>query len=70
MSGNATQGQSLEEVKSLMLGEIENLKKGNFDDNLITSIINNVKKNTILSTETYGARANNLMEAFTNGIPP
>lgn len=68
MSGNATQGQSLEEVKSLMLGEIENLKKGNFDDNLITSIINNVKKNTILSTETYGARANNLMEAFTNEL--
>jgi predicted Zn-dependent peptidase len=68
MSGNATQGQSLEEVKSLMLGEIDNLKKGNFDDNLITSIINNVKKNTILSTETYGARANNLMEAFTNEL--
>lgn len=68
MSGNATQGQSLEEVKSLMLGEIENLKKGNFDDNLITSIINNVKKNTISSTETYGARASNLMEAFTNEL--
>jgi predicted Zn-dependent peptidase len=29
MSGNATQGQSLEEVKGLMLGEIEKLKKGN-----------------------------------------
>ena len=27
-----------------MLGEIENLKKGNFDDNLVTSIINNLKK--------------------------
>jgi predicted Zn-dependent peptidase len=68
MSGNATQGQSLEEVKGLMLGEIEKLKKGEFDDNLITSIINNVKKNTILSTETYSARANNLMEAFTNEL--
>ena len=48
MQGNPTQGQSLEDVKSLMLGEIENLKKGNFDDNLITSIINNQKKNKIL----------------------
>ncbi|HSN62433.1 MAG TPA: insulinase family protein, partial [Ferruginibacter sp.] len=66
MSGNATQGQSLEEVKALMLGEIENLKKGNFDDNLITSIINNLKKNTILSSETYSSRASNLMDAFTN----
>ncbi|RYD83291.1 MAG: insulinase family protein [Sphingobacteriales bacterium] len=66
MSGNATQGQSLDDVRSLMLGEIENLKKGNFDDDLIASIINNLKKTTILSSETYGSRASNLMDAFTN----
>ena len=66
MSGNATQGQSLDDVRSLMLGEIENLKKGNFDDDLIASIINNLKKNTILASETYGSRASNLMDAFTN----
>jgi predicted Zn-dependent peptidase len=68
MSGNATQGQSLEDVKALMLGEIENLKKGNFDDNLITSIINNQKKDVIRSTETYSSRASNLMDAFTNEL--
>jgi predicted Zn-dependent peptidase len=68
MQGNPTQGQSLEDVKALMLGEIENLKKGNFDDNLITSIINNQKKIKILATETYGARANDLMDAFTSEL--
>ena len=68
LQGNATQGQSLEEVKSLMLGEIENLKKGNFDDNLITSIINNQKKFKIQETESYSARAGNLMNAFTNEL--
>ena len=68
MSGNATQGQSLEDVKSLMLGEIENLKKGNFDDNLITSIINNQKKNKILESETYSSRASVLMDAFTSEL--
>jgi len=68
MSGNATQGQSLEDVKALMLGEIENLKKGNFDDNLITSIINNQKKSVILSSETYSSRAAELMNAFTNEL--
>ena len=68
MQGNPTQGQSLEDVKSLMLGEIENLKKGNFDDNLITSIINNQKKNKILETETYSSRANNLMSTFTDEL--
>ncbi|MBC7937032.1 MAG: insulinase family protein [Rhizobacter sp.] len=66
MSGNATQGQSLDDVRTLMLGEIENLKKGNFDNDLIASIINNLKKNTILASETYGSRASNLMDAFTN----
>lgn len=68
MQGRPTLGQSLEDVKSLMLGEIENLKKGNFDDNLITSIINNQKKNKIQATETYGARASDLMDAFTSEL--
>ncbi len=68
MQGRPTLGQSLEDVKALMLGEVENLKKGNFDDDLITSIINNQKKNTIQATETYGSRANSLMDAFTNEL--
>lgn len=68
MQGRPTLGQSLEDVKALMLGEIENLKKGNFDDNLITSIINNQKKNKILATESYGSRANDLMSAFTSEL--
>ncbi|MBL7702330.1 MAG: insulinase family protein [Ferruginibacter sp.] len=68
MQGNATQGQTLEDVKALMLGEIENLKKGNFDDNLITSIINNQKKTKILATESYGDRASDLMDAFTSEL--
>lgn len=68
MTGAATQGQTLEEVQALMLGEIENLKKGNFDDNLLTSIVNNQKKNTILASETYSSRASSLMDAFTNEL--
>ena len=68
MQGRPTLGQSLDDVKALMLGEIENLKKGNFDDNLITSIINNQKKNKILATESYGSRANDLMDAFTSEL--
>jgi len=68
MQGRPTLGQSLEDVKALMLGEIENLKNGNFDDALITSIINNLKKSTIQAYETYGSRANDLMDAFTNEL--
>ena len=68
MAGTPTLGQSLEDVKSLMLGEIDNLKKGNFDDNLITSIINNQKKVKILNTESYSNRASDLMDAFTSEL--
>jgi len=68
MQGRPTQGQSLEDVKALMLGEIENLKKGNFDESLITSIINNQKKNKIQGTEKYSERASDLMDAFTSEL--
>ena len=68
MQGAATTGQSLDDVKALMLGEIENLKKGNFDDNLISSIVNNMKKTIILASESYGSRAETLMDAFTSEL--
>jgi len=44
------------------------LKKGNFDDNLITSIINNIKKSKIYETEKYADRASTLMDAFTSEL--
>ena len=68
LSGSPLEGQSLEQVKDLILEQIDNLKKGNFDDDLIPSIINNMKKYTIESTESYSNRANMLMEAFTDNL--
>ena len=55
-------------MKDLIFGEIENLKKGNFDDDLIPSIINNMKKYVIQGTESYANCANMLMEAFTDNL--
>jgi predicted Zn-dependent peptidase len=63
--GSPTAGQSLDEVKNLILGEIENLKKGNFDKDLQLSIVNNMKKYMMQQTESFGARASLLMSAFT-----
>lgn len=68
LSAAPTTGQSLEEVKALVLNEIENLKKGNFDDDLIPSIVNNIKKQKIQETETYSDRASLLMDAFTSEL--
>jgi predicted Zn-dependent peptidase len=66
IQGNPTDGQSLDEVKNLLLGELENLKKGNFPDDLIASIVNNERKRIIEENENYGSRASNLMSNFTD----
>jgi len=65
LQGTPTQGQSLDEVKTLMLGEINNLRKGNFDNDLLVSIINNAKKAQMQRSEKYGSRASVLMGSFT-----
>lgn len=66
LQGNPTQGQSLDDVKNLLLGELENLKKGNFPDDLIPSIVNNQRKRIIEENENYSSRASNLMSNFTD----
>lgn len=68
LQGNPVKGQSLDEVKALMLGEITKLRSGNFSDDLVQSIVNNLKKSILEKNENYLARANNLMETYTSGI--
>ncbi|KIA86030.1 M16 family metallopeptidase [Kaistella jeonii] len=68
VSGAPTSGQTLEEVKTLIFQQMELLKSGNFDQELLTSIINNRKKAEIMQSERYGERADILMEAFTDEL--
>lgn len=68
LQGNPVKGQTLEDVRNLMLEEITKLKKGEFADDLIPSIVNNYKKSVIQQNEEYGSRASNLMDAFTSGV--
>lgn len=66
LQGNPTEGQSLDDVKSLLLAELDKLKKGNFPDDLISSIVNNERKSIIEQNENYSSRASNLMSNFTD----
>ena len=68
LQGKPTEGQSLDEVKTLLLQEIDKLRKGEFSDDLIQSIINNEKKNTIQKDEKYASRASILMDEFTSDV--
>lgn len=64
LSGRAKQGQSLDEVKDLLLDQLDILRKGEFDAGLITAIVNNFKLYEIQGLESNGNRANSLMDAF------
>ena len=66
--GTPKQGQSLDEVKTLMLAEIDKLKKGDFPDNLLPSIINNKKRSHYQLQESNYGRANMFVEAFINEV--
>lgn len=66
--GNAKQGQSLEEVKELLLGQIELVKKGEFEDWLIPAVIADFKKSKMESLENNRSRAHEMVMAFTNDI--
>ena len=68
LMGTPKQGQSLDEVKSLMLAEIDKLKKGDFPDNLLPSIINNMKRSHYQLLESNRGRADMFVDAFINEI--
>lgn len=63
--GSPKQEQTLEEVKSLLLAEIEKVKKGDFPDWLIPAIINDLKLEQIKKYQTNNGRAGEFVEAFT-----
>jgi predicted Zn-dependent peptidase len=68
ISGRAKEGQKLEEVRDEILGQIQLLKDGNFDDALLNSIINNYKKQMIDAAESNGGRAYSALDAFVTGV--
>ena len=68
LMGTPNQGQSLDEVKTLMLAEIDKLKKGDFPDNLLPSIINNKKRRYYQQLENNRSRADMYVDAFINEV--
>ena len=64
--GNPREGQSLEEVRDLILEQIDLIKKGEFDEWLMEAIVNDFKKSKMRSLESNWSRANDMVMAFTN----
>jgi predicted Zn-dependent peptidase len=67
LAANPKADQSLEEVKNLLLSQLEIIKKGEFDDWLLPAIVNDYKLSEIKAFESNKNRANSMVSAFIYG---
>ena len=61
------QGQTLDEVKDLVLAEIAKLRNGEFDEALLTGTLNNMKLRQMRMLESNSDRADMFVQSFING---
>lgn len=65
--GMPRQGQTLEEVKDLILAEIEKIKKGDFEDWMLKAVINDTRLSQIRGQESNW-RAHEFASTFANNV--
>lgn len=68
-SANPREGQSLEELKTLILAEVEKVKKGDFPDWMVDAMVTNFKLSKIRAYQNNSRRASEYVASFTTDIP-
>ncbi len=61
------EGQSLTECRNLLLEELEKLKRGEFDENIMKAIVDNLRLDRAKNFDNNFTRCLDIMDAFTNG---
>ncbi len=69
LTGRPKAGQTLDQVKDLLLAQIDSLKKGAFPNWLIDATINNFKLYEIQQMQYNSVRARMILNAWVNGQP-
>ncbi len=69
LMGRTRAGQSLEEVKVLLMEQLELLKKGEFPDWLMEAAVNNLRLQEIRRLESISGRAMAKATSFMNNVP-
>jgi predicted Zn-dependent peptidase len=67
LSGKPKEGQTLEQVRDLLLGELDKLRKGDFDYKMLQSIVANNKVTQMRQFEENSGRAYHLLDYFILG---
>ncbi|WP_298485721.1 pitrilysin family protein [uncultured Maribacter sp.] len=62
--GTPKQGQTLDEVRDLLLGQVEKIKKGEFEDWLLDAVVNDLRLSKIKSFEKSSSTAYEYLDAF------
>jgi predicted Zn-dependent peptidase len=68
LSAKPREGQSLDEVRQLLLEQLELVKEGKFPDWLIEAVINDIKLEELKTYESNRGRAEAFVEAFVWGM--
>lgn len=68
LGGEPKEGQSLEEVEKLLLGQLELIKKGEFPTWLMDAVVTDLKLKKTKELEDNRSRVYAMMEAFVNDI--
>lgn len=66
--GYPKEGQSMEEVKNLLIAQIDSVKAGKFGDWLLEAAINNLKLDQMKALTSNQSRAYAMLSAFTNDL--
>ncbi len=66
MEGLPKNGQTLEQVRTLLLDQLKKLKQGDFSDNLLPSVINNRKLQYMKNLLDNENRVNTMVDAYIN----
>ncbi len=69
LSGRPKEGQSLEEVRDLLLDQLDKVRKGEIDDWLLEAIINDYKLSKTIESERNKSRADHFVSSFILGMP-
>lgn len=67
-NGNPNEGQSLEEVRDLLLENINKIANGDFDEEQLVSIVNNMKRNEMMRMDSNNARVYAQVNSFIQNI--
>lgn len=68
LNGSPKADQSLEEVRDLLLEQLEKIKKGDFDEKLIKAVVNNMEIDKMRGYEQNWGRTFEFVDTYVNGI--